>query len=251
CERQRDSRTGEPEDIAMKQGVASPVPSAKRQWQFSTVDSSGFSAGYACSICVGTDGGPHLFYQGRGKGDRPMVSGDFVHAFLHEGNWRSETVDTDCTVFGAVYPAVSRSGTLHLLYQVFNSPGRDGLKYACKRDQAWVTEDIYNKEIPEREMERRFGVTSFSLGLMVTDNFCFAVDRRNKLHLCYLDPEKHVLMYGVKSEERGEWRWEVLEDVGPYELSCSRIWPSIAAGPSGRIFITYKRYQAEADGNPA
>ena len=250
CERPPESATGGIEDAAVMQPNALATPAARREWACSTVDSSGFNSAYICSICVGADGKPHLFYQGRGKGNR-QAYGDFMYASLHEGNWKSETVDSDCSVFGVTYPAVSRSGSLHLLYQIFNSPGRKGLKYICKRDNAWKTENIYNKEISESEMERRFGVTRYSLGLMVTGNFCFTVDRRGRLHACYLDPESHTLMYGIKDDEHGEWRWEALEDVGPYKISCSRIWPSIAASPRGEVFISYKKYQTEADGSLA
>ena len=183
CEGQRESPTGGPEDTAARQREALEIPPAKGEWEFSTVDSCGFNSGYTCSVCVGIDGKPHLFYQGRGKGNR-LAYGDFMYASLHEGNWKSETVYSDCSVFGATYPALSRSGSLHLLYQIFNSPGRKGLKYVCKRDNVWKTENIYNKEISESEMERRFGTKSFSLGLMVSGNFCFTVDRRSRLHAC-------------------------------------------------------------------
>jgi len=251
CQTQRVSRTGGPEDTVAEQHAAPAIPPARSEWEFLTVDSSDFHSAYICSVCVGADGKPHLFYQGRGKGNTSQVTGDFVHAFLHEGNWKSETVDSDCSVFGATYPALSRSGSPHLLYQRFNSPGRKGLKYVCRRDNVWKEENIYNKEISEHEMERRFGTRSYSLGLMVNRNFCFTVDRRSRLHACYLDPERHTLVYGIKNEEHSEWRWEALEDVGPYKFSCSRIWPSIAASPSGEVFVAYKKYQTEADGSLA
>ena len=186
CERRDDAPPSKPRPILLEQGSTSPVALGKKGWHFSTVDSSGFTWGYACSIGAGVAGGPHIFYQGRGKGDRPMVSGDFQHASLRERTWRKEIVDRDCSVFGNIYPAFGRSGAPHLLYQVFNTRGRDGLKYAYRRNHVWEKQDIYGKEISAAEMKRRFDVTSFSLGLMVTYNFCLTIDGRDRLHLAPL-----------------------------------------------------------------
>jgi len=234
--------------VAAAGTAAESVPD---EWYFSTLDSAGFNARYVSSICLSQRGEPHVFYQGYGRGDRPMISGGLLHAFLEDGVWRSETVDSDCSVFGDIFPVVDSTGTPHVVYQIFNTAGRDGLKYARKQAGRWVSRDIYNKEIPEAEMKRRFGVTSFSLGLMVTNNFCFTADGRDVLHICYLDPEKHTLTYGCKGRKQAEWRWEALEDVGPYRISCSRIYPSIATSTRDKIFVAYKKYETGGDGKPA
>jgi len=215
---------------------------------FSTVDSSGFNSRYVYSLCLDSKGIPHILYQGFGEWDRPMVSGPLVHSTLKEGTWQKEVVfqrDHWSCVYGTIHTGFDSSGGLHCLYYV--SGKTPGLKYGSVSAGRWTHRTVFSKNVPEEEMKRRFGVTSPSLPLVIP-NFSMSIAGDDKLHICFLDPAEHVLWYGTKEARQHEWELQRLEDVGPHNISASRIWPAVAAGPNGEVFVTYKRYAEPAKG---
>lgn len=223
-----------------------PRPAAAR---FSTVDSSGFNARYVYSLCLDSKGMPHLLYQGFGQTDRPGVSGPLVHAAFKQGAWQKEVVlprDPWSSVHGSMQTGFDSSGCLHCLYSVTGKA--PGLMHGSKSAEEWTHRTVFAENVPEDEMKRRFGVTSPSLPL-VNENFSMSVGGDDKVHICFLDPAEHVLWYGTKEAQQHEWELRSLEDVGPHEISTSRIWPAVAAGPRGKVFVTYKKYAQRAHAN--
>lgn len=227
-------------------GIGCFSEEAHAQWQISTIDSEGFNSRYECSMCLNAQGEPHILYQGHGKGGR-VFSGDFRHVVRQDGTWKRQTVESDCSL-SSCQSAIGGSGAPYILYQIFNTKDRDGLKLAWKQTRGWTKSDIYSKDISPDEMKKRFGLSSFSLGLMVSHNFCLAVDTTDVVHIAYVDPGKHTLLYGRKGLTETDWRWKSLEDVGPHKISTSLIWPSMAVSKSGKIFVAYKKYEAKQNG---
>jgi hypothetical protein len=223
------------------------VGEAKETWQFSTVDSSGFNSRYIYSLCLDNNSMPHVLYQGFGEGDR-MSHGAFVHAELREGKWQQETIlerDVWSCLYSSVYADFDSEDSLHVLYCVGGTGY--GLKYGSKSSGQWSHQTIFNENVAGNEMKELFGVTSPSF-LLLSPNFCMSVGRDDILHMAFLDPAKHVLIYRTKQASDERWKWHVIGDVGPHNISVSRIWPAITAGSNGRVLMTYKKY-VEEDAN--
>lgn len=214
--------------------------------QFSTIDSSGFNARYVYLLCLDNNGIPHVLYQGFGEGDRPMTSGAFVHAVLQEGIWQNQVIqerDRWSCLYGSIQAAFDSSGALHCLYYVGGK--NPGLKYGRKSSEQWTHQTVFDNNISENEMKRRFQVTSPSLPLLIP-NFCMAAGKYDFLHIAFLDPAEHVLWYGTRHASQKQWKMQAIEDVGPHNISVSRIWPAITVGPNGEVLITYKKYSGDA-----
>jgi len=67
------------------------------------------------------------------------------------------------------------------------------------------------------------------------------------IHICFLDPVEHILYYGINKIGQNEWKLQKIEDVGPHNISVSRIWPKIKVGPDYKVFVTYKKYVEDPD----
>jgi hypothetical protein len=219
----------------------------KGTWQFSTVDSSGFNSRYIYSLCLDNNPMPHVLYQGFGEGDR-MSHGAFVHAELREGRWQQETIlerDVFSCLYGSVHADFDNEDSLHVLYCV---GGTDyGLKYGSKSSGRWSHQTIFNENTSKNEMKKHFGVSSPSFPLL-SPNFCMSAGPDDILHMAFLDPAKHVLWYGKRQPSEEHWQRQVVDDVGPHNITVSRIWPAITAGSDGRVLMTYKKY-VEEDAN--
>ncbi len=180
--------------------------------------------------------------------DQPILHGPFVHAEIREGRWQKETIlekDVSSCLYGSIHAGFDSEGSLHVLYCV---GGTDyGLKYGSKSSGQWSHQTIFNENVSKSEMKKLFGLTSSSFHL-ISPNICMAVGTDDILHMAFLDPAKHVLRYRTKQASDEQWKRHVVDDVGPHNITVSRIWPAITAGSKGGVLMTYKKY-VEEDAN--
>lgn len=206
-------------------------------WQFSRIDECAYAAlYYGSSIRLDSESRAQVLFQrdpNRGSG--------LSYARFQGDAWKIWDIERECSVL-RMHFALDGTDTPHALYSAFNCKD-GGLKYARAGGETWGRSIVYNKPTPsEDEMMRRFGCSSYSLNLMVSDSNDLAVDSSGGVHLVYVDPESERMVYGHRPKGTDHWEWESLEKVGNHRLTVSRINPVIRVSPAGQVWIAYKRY---------
>jgi hypothetical protein len=230
------------ETMLGKQGMAETQKQKDRL--ASTIDSSGFNSRYIYSLCLDNNAIPHVLYQGFSV-DHPILHGPFVHAELREGRWQKETIlerVVSSHLYGSIHADFDSEDSLHVLYCVGGTGY--GLKYGSRSSGKWSHQTIFNENVSKSEMKKLFGLTSSSFHLL-SPNICMSVGTDDILHMAFLDPAKHVLRYRTKQASDEQWKPHVVDDVGPHNITVSRIWPAITAGSNGGVLMTYKKYVEE------